>query len=67
MHIIIIDKISMLTNVMLYAIKQCLKQPHGKSNPFVNMLLLLIGDLAQLLVICKHAFKKKEIHYKKIQ
>ncbi len=57
----------MLTNVMLYAIKQCLKQPHGKSNPFVNMLLLLIGDLAQLLVICKHAFKKKEIHYKKIQ
>jgi hypothetical protein len=28
-------------------------------NPFANILLLLVGDLAQLPTICKHFFWKK--------
>jgi hypothetical protein len=45
----------MMTNVMLYAIEQCLKQAHNNSNPFENM-LLLVGDTKQLTTICKHSF-----------
>jgi hypothetical protein len=28
------------------------------------MLILLVGDLAQLLVICKHSLKKTELYCK---
>jgi len=44
-HVIIIDEISMMITIMLHAIKQCSKQTHKKSKPFVNMLLLLVGDI----------------------
>jgi hypothetical protein len=27
-------------------------------NPFANVLLLLLGDLTQLLAICKHSLKE---------
>jgi hypothetical protein len=33
-------------------------------NPFANVLLLLVGDLAQLLAICEHSLKKNELYYK---
>jgi len=49
---------------MLCGIKQCLKQVHNNSNPFTNMLLLLVGDTKQLLIICKHSFKKDELYCK---
>ncbi len=42
---------------MLCAIQQHLKQTHDTMNPFTNVfLLLLVGDLAQLLAICKHFY-----------
>jgi hypothetical protein len=41
-HVIVINEISMMITIMLHVIKQCLKQIHSKSKPFVNMLLLLI-------------------------
>jgi nucleoside-triphosphatase THEP1 len=50
-HVIIIDEISMMTNVMLYAIEQRLKQAHNNSNPFEKM-LVLVGDTKQLPTIC---------------
>jgi len=31
-------------------------------NPFENVLLLLVGDLTQLLAICKHSLKKNELY-----
>jgi len=40
---------------MLRAIEQHLKQTHDNMNPFTNV-LLLVGDLAQLLAICKHFY-----------
>ncbi len=44
---------------MLCAIEQHLKQTHDTMNLFTNVcLLLLVGDLAQLLAICKHFYKK---------
>jgi hypothetical protein len=39
---------------MLCAIEQQLKQAQDNMNPFANLLLLLVGDLAQLCPICKH-------------
>ncbi len=53
-HVIIIDEISMMITIMLHVIKRCSKQTHKKSKPFVNMLLLLVGDLTQLPFICIH-------------
>ncbi len=50
---VIVDEMSMMTNVMLSGINQHLKQVHNNSNPFTNMLLLLVGDTKQLLAICK--------------
>jgi hypothetical protein len=41
----------MMTNVMLYAIEQRLKQAHNNSNPFEKM-LVLVGDTKQLPTIC---------------
>jgi hypothetical protein len=54
----------MMTNTMLCAIEQQLKQVQHNMNPFVNVLLLLVGDVAQLLTICKHSLKKHELYYK---
>jgi hypothetical protein len=48
-HVIIIDEMSMMTNVMLCVIEYCLKQAHNNSNPFEKMLLLLVGVSKQLL------------------
>jgi hypothetical protein len=44
---------------MLCAIEQRLKQAQDNINPFaIVLLLLLVGDLTQLLAICKHPLKK---------
>jgi len=55
-HVIIIDEMSMMTSTILCAIEQQLKQAQGNMNPFPNVLLLSISDLAQLLVICRYSF-----------
>jgi len=54
-NVIIIDEMSMMTSIMLCVIKQHLKQTHNNMNPFTNVFLLLVGDLAQLPAICKHS------------
>jgi len=43
-HVIIVDEMSMMTSVMLCANEQRLKQTHNHSNPFTNMLLLLVTN-----------------------
>ncbi len=53
-NVIIIDEILMMISTMLCAIEQQLKQAQDNMNPFANLLLLLVGDLAQLCPICKH-------------
>ncbi len=58
-HVLIIDEMSMMTSTILCAIEQRLKQVQGNINPFANVLLLSISDLAQLLVICRHLFLRK--------
>jgi hypothetical protein len=45
-NVIIIDEMSMMTNIMLCAIEQRLKQAQNNMNPFANVLLLLVRDLA---------------------
>jgi hypothetical protein len=45
-HVIIIDEMSMMTSTILCAIEQRLKQVQGNINPFANVLLLSISDLA---------------------
>ncbi len=57
---------SMMTSTMLCAIEQHLKQIQNNTNPFTNVLVLLVGDLIQLLAICKHSFKTNELYCKKI-
>jgi hypothetical protein len=49
---------SMMTDPMLCAIEQHLKQIQNYTNPFTNLLVLLVGDLIQLLAICKHSLKQ---------
>jgi hypothetical protein len=50
---------------MLCAIEQHLIQTHNTMNLFTNVfLLLLAGDIAQLLAICKHFYTKKELYTK---
>jgi hypothetical protein len=44
----------MMSNTMLCATEQRLKQAQDNMNPFANVLLLLVRDLAQLPPICKH-------------
>jgi hypothetical protein len=56
---------SMMTSTMLCAIEQHLKQIQNNTNPFTNVLVLLVGDLIQLLAICKHSFKKMNYIVKK--
>jgi hypothetical protein len=51
---------SMMTSTILCAIEQRLKQVQGNINPFANVLLLSISDLAQLLAICRHFFLRKK-------
>jgi len=58
----IINEMSMMTSTMLCAIEQHLKQ--FNTNPFTNVLVLLVGDLIQLPAICKHSLKKKELYCK---
>jgi len=57
-NVIIIDEMLMMTNTMFCAIEQA----QDNMNPFENVLLLLVGDLTQLLAICKHSLKKKELY-----
>jgi hypothetical protein len=62
-NVIIIDEISMMTNYVLCAIEQRLKQatPLAAATPFHNKLILLIGDLIQLPPICKHTLQNDEL------
>ncbi len=56
-NVIIIDEMSMMTSNMLCAIEQHLKQTMRVENTFQafqTKLILLVGDLVQLLAICKH-------------
>ncbi len=56
MHIVI-DEMSMMTNIMLFEIEQYLKQAQSNANSFMNVWVLLVDDLAQLPIICKHSPK----------
>lgn len=56
MHIVI-DEMSMMTSIMLFEIEQCLKQAQSNANSFTNVGVLLVDDLAQLPIICKHSSK----------
>jgi hypothetical protein len=48
---------SMMTNIMLFEIEQYLKQAQSNANSFTNVGVLLVDDLAQLPIICKHSSK----------
>jgi len=63
-NVIIMDEMSMMISTMLCAIKQRLKQAQDNINPFANVSLLLVGNLAQLSAICKHYLKKIELYCK---
>jgi hypothetical protein len=63
-NVIIIDEMLMMTNNMLCIVEQCLKQAKRVENTFQsfqNKLILLVGDLAQLLAICKHTLQNNDI------
>jgi hypothetical protein len=63
-NVIVIDEMSMMTNNMLCIVEQCLKQATHVENmfqAFQNELILLVGDLAQLLAICKHTLQNNDI------
>jgi len=56
-YLIVIDEMSMMTSIVLCAIEQCLKQSFQNDvNLFDSILILLVGDLSQLLAICKHSY-----------
>ncbi len=47
----------MMANIVLCAIEQRLRQSFQNNvNPFDSILILLVGDLSQLLDICKHSY-----------
>ncbi len=59
-NLIVIDEMSMMTSIILCAIEQHLKQYfQNDANPFDFILVLLVGDLSQLLAICKHSYFDK--------
>ncbi len=55
----------MMTNNMLCIVKQYLKQQakhvENTFQDFQKKLILLVGDLAQLLAICKHTLQNNDI------
>jgi len=54
-YLIVIDEISMMRSIVLCAIEQHLKQSFQNDvNPFDSILILLDGELSQLLPICKY-------------
>jgi hypothetical protein len=55
-NVIIIDEMSMMISNILCAMEQRLKQAMSivETSPFEKKLVLLVGDLAQLPLICKH-------------
>jgi hypothetical protein len=56
-NLIVIDEMSMMARIVLCAIEQRLKQSFQNNvNPFDSILILLVGDLSQLLDICKHSY-----------
>jgi hypothetical protein len=65
-NVIIIDVMSIITSIIyVMCNKTTLKQTHDTMNPFTNVfLLLLVGDLGQLLAICKYFYLKKELYNK---
>jgi hypothetical protein len=64
-HVIIIDKMSMMTSTMLRAIEQCFKKIQNNTNPFTNVLVLLVGDFIQMSAICRHSLRTNELYCKK--
>jgi hypothetical protein len=56
-YLIVIDEMFMTTSIVLCAIEQHLKQSFQNDViPFDSILLLLVGDLSQLLAICEHSY-----------
>jgi hypothetical protein len=56
-YLIVIDEMFMMTSIVLCAIKQHFKQSFQNDViPFDSILLLLVGDLSQLLAICEHSY-----------
>ena len=62
-NVIIIDEMSMMTSNMLCAVEQRIKQNTLITDTFSfqNKLLILVGDLAQMLAICIHKLKISDI------
>jgi hypothetical protein len=62
-NLIVIAGMSMMIGIVLCAIEQQLKQSfQNVVNPFDFILVVLVGDLLQLLTICKHSyFVKKNV------
>jgi hypothetical protein len=54
---------SMMTNNILCVVEQHLKQAMSivETSPFETKLVLLVGDLTQLLPICKHTLRPNDI------
>jgi hypothetical protein len=62
-NFIIIDEMSMMINNKFCAMEQRLKQAMSiaETFPFETKLVLLVGDLAQLPLICKHTLRQNDI------
>jgi len=52
-----------MTNNIFCVVEQCLKQAMSivETFPFETKLVLLVGDLAQLPLICKHTLRQNDI------
>jgi hypothetical protein len=60
-NLIVIDEMSMMTSIILSAIEPRSKQSfQNVVNLFDFILVLLVGDLLQLLAICKHSYFDRE-------
>jgi hypothetical protein len=68
-HVIIINKMSMMTSNMLSVVEQQLKQSMHLENisPFETKLVLIVGNLAQLPPIYKHTIRNNDILCKSCQ
>jgi len=62
-NVIIINEMSTMTNNIFCVVEQRLKQAMSvvETSPFETKLVLLVGDLAQLPLICKHMLRQNDI------
>jgi hypothetical protein len=63
---IIINEMSTMINNIFCVVEQHLKQAMFvlETSPFETKLVLLVGDLAQLPLICKHTLRQNDIYAK---